>query len=265
MRETLKKLHKDNSGASLLFVLGIMMFLLVIGTSVLIAASTNVGYMTNQMERNRIILLEESVHNTIMFSLQNNDDPNSLGQQLALALFRASENCGECAISFNIWHRCLVDIPNVGIVFNDGVGGTFNFINENVTINNIRIEFPIQIVDRVAFFAWAEFDWPDDDAPVATWFREPRVAFIDARINVIVDIRVRNRFGNDRFIRSRAVYEYMDGVMSDHPLCPAGCDGAAHQPDACFDGFTEAQANQNYPMFFTNFGTWRLVSYENIN
>jgi len=247
MQEMLRKLHKNNSGASLLFVLGIMMFLLIIGTSVLLAASTNAGFATNQRERNQIKILDESIHKTIMFSLQNgldDGDLGTLGRQLAWALYQARVLCESvpcvpdpdghrchtsCIVATcNVRHNCLPNIvvydsatlPN-GIRFDDGFGNNFLFTDGGLeaTVTNITLAFPTQVITETAH-ACAIYGWEffDEDAEELIFELlvpcTPPLATIFANmiVTVTIDINTPNR--RTRTVTSRALYQYTEGLIS---------------------------------------------------
>ncbi|MCL2719529.1 MAG: hypothetical protein FWE14_12200 [Lachnospiraceae bacterium] len=298
MQGRFKELYKDNSGASLLFVLGIMLFLLAIGTSLLVAASTNVGYMTNQREHSQVRILDESIHMTIMFSLQDSVNVNSLGRQLARALYEAQDlfdSGGGGAGNLND-----ITITPDEIEFLDNAGNEINFANTNVRINNITFSFPVQAVNITEAVNWQELVWDDDpdwagwpgwddtfpdesffnwfnwgdwenddnfpDLPdgVTIWRREPATASINAALHVIVEIAAINRVsGNERMITSRAVYEYSDGfLLEDLNSIPLTHVNSIGDIGGLF--FASSPNAAKYTMNFADIGRWELLSYENI-
>jgi Tfp pilus assembly protein PilV len=90
LTNNIRKTLKRTSGASLIFVLFIMLFLMSIGVSTLAAAFANSGYIMRQSDYSRVRLLYESVHENIMHSLQvNPEDDDYLGYQIAMAIFKA--------------------------------------------------------------------------------------------------------------------------------------------------------------------------------
>ena len=91
--KTLHKLHTDNAGVSLIFVLASMLFLMAVCASLLVAASTNVGYRVTQWEHSQVGILEDSIHQNIMYSLQSDPaDVDGMAYQLAMALYEAKDS-----------------------------------------------------------------------------------------------------------------------------------------------------------------------------
>jgi hypothetical protein len=74
MAEKLRKVF-DNKGESLLYVLGVMMFLVLICFSVTAAAVTSMRNVTLQKQYSDAMIMDYSIHKNIMYSLQA--DPNS--------------------------------------------------------------------------------------------------------------------------------------------------------------------------------------------
>lgn len=72
--QKLKRVIKDNSGASIMFVLGIALLLLAISTSALVAASASDGARIAKQTRNQLNLYSDSVQKIIMSSLMSKDD-----------------------------------------------------------------------------------------------------------------------------------------------------------------------------------------------
>jgi len=71
MRIRVFKILKNTSGASFLFVLGLMTFLMSIGISSLVAASANMGFMLQQRQHNQLMILNDSVHRSVFEMLKS--------------------------------------------------------------------------------------------------------------------------------------------------------------------------------------------------
>ena len=256
---------KRSSGASLIFVLGIMMFLMAIGVSTMAAAAANAGYIIRQNDFNKIRLLQDSVHESIMFSLQNDpEEMNSLAYQLAMAIFNANDPDnpsydpnGLEDITFGTYtetgsdsFRILIDGVQIG-----NLGGRVNVVG-------IRFSFPEQHVairDAVDYIPQEL----DDGIPpgIITWEqdREPRAATVNARLEV--ELAIRSGGAGGRVITSVAVYEYTGGRLTDDPLgdftkvevVPPDLSMVFEPPDPLD------------PNDIGGYGEWRLVRYEIID
>ena len=248
----LMNLLKDNRGASLIFVLGIMMFLFVICASVLVAAGNNLSYMINQRDHGQIQAIDESIHKTIMFGLQDNinggiENTSSLGWQLARALFDAADEFGEWLVPV-VFTNCPVHTPNLdpacdecneGIVFDyDGLA----LDDGRIRISRIELMFIDQRVDILeaepGLCLWVDepegIDEDGDPIPPPPPHldledhedfgcipRIPKEAWVDVALQVTVDIRVNFvRLGTtiSRTVRTRAVYSYEGGHLTEDEI-----------------------------------------------
>jgi len=93
-RDQILKIIQNKSGASILFVLAVMLLLMTIGVSVLTAASTNLGSGMNKKTGNQLNLYADNMQKSIMYSLQtgssdegrditsSTDGPETLGGQI---------------------------------------------------------------------------------------------------------------------------------------------------------------------------------------
>jgi hypothetical protein len=267
-------LLKDNRGASLLFVLGIMMFLLVICTSVLVAAGNNVSYMVNQREYSQIQALDESIHRAIMFSLQANgeddvEDPASLGLQLAYALYdaRADFGAGLAMSGMGLVPDPDPDAPT-GILLDYALLELRS--NSRIRISRIEFSFVNQWVDIMEAVP-ALCLWVDDGLGgalhncAAAGFciaREPGQAWVDADLQVMVDIEVDFvRLGTPitRTASTRAVYSYTGGHLSE--VADPDFDPWAWRQTEAAEGEEEDEAPA---LVFDDVGRWVLESYETI-
>jgi len=217
---------KCKSGASIIFILGIMMFLMVIGVSTMAAAYSNIGYVSRQRDYGVIRILDESIHNNIMFSLQEDiTNKNLLGWQLVQELFDAYDDT----------NRSLITGISDAIISIDG-----SDINSNDTLNpggrykvDVKFEFPFQ---NQIFKESGPVEAVDD-----LFERIPRIVSLSFEMLVVVEISVK-----DRTITSRAVYEFTGGKFIEEP-------GEDPGPD------------NNMIFIPDDFTVWRLVRYEVID
>jgi len=186
------KVLKNNSGASILFVLAVTFLLLAIGVSVLIAASAGRGAMVRQIKHNQMILLDNSIHNSILFSLQKIEDPeNSLGARLVWALYekaRTGEELGEVNTAVDNRGRVLnLDIELENFDIDDIVGEVkvyLTFLVQDVFISPAAP--PIFVRDYDNWNGIGVPDWilaPDGN-------RVPETVTVSARMIVTVVINV---------------------------------------------------------------------------
>lgn len=236
----LANLLSDNRGASLLFVLGIMMFLLVICTSVLAAAGNNVGYMVNQREYSQIQALDESIHRAIMFSLQANvaDDvnaPASLGLQLARALVDAEAIGGLGPVTMEngpdpgagiLLDYSSVEAPTLADPSKLGRSSSLVRIG---SIEFLFIDQWVTIVDGVpAICLWVDEDGSGDpphggascEADDFCIAREPGEAWVAATLQVTVVINITTPIlgaAANRTVSTRAIYSYTGGHLLENP------------------------------------------------
>ena len=168
----LKAAVKNESGVSILFVLGIMMMLLAVGASVMAAAFGNVGIGIRQERHNRAMLLTDSIHRNIMYSLVDDADfDNSLSGQLAMYII---ENAG----ALDDYRLLDVTIPGVAID------------------SDVTLHFAYNIGTPVYFTDPATSDIT-------------RMVQMSATIRVEVEVEVG---GGERSIISRAYYEYFGSL-----------------------------------------------------
>jgi len=242
----LKKALKDKSGASIIFVLGIMMFLMAIGISVMAAGTANSGALMRQNEYSKVLLLSKSIHDNIMYSLQADPENETLlGYQLAFAIFSAFD------MDDNVLNpgsdKRLSDIHDMKITLSSG-GSEFvlfqpgGISTDIIHVSDVVFKFPVQ---DVVISPAIEFDPVYvDGAGYQDVPKIPRTATVNARM--VVDVVVAAR---DRHITSRAVYEYKNGRLI---------------------GIDNIYGNIDDPEFLMRFepdgyGIWELVSYEIID
>lgn len=233
---------RDKSGSSFVFVLGIMMLLMTIGVSVLAAASANTGFALKQKEHSQIIVLDESVHKNIMYSLQHNaSNPSPLSAQLVMAIYEANDPDLTSYSTTGLEDMLLtISIDNEDYLESGAIkveSITLSFPEQNVIITPPQPAIYILIYDDEGEIIRTR----DKD-------REPKTALIKATMIVTVVINA-----NDKLVTTRAIYEFQGGSLSDDP------DGTAHvgddRPGVMFD------------MAFTSdgYGSWRLIKHENVD
>jgi len=239
LKNKITAILKDTSGVSLMFVLGIMMMLLLIGASLLVAASSNVGTNIRQNEFNRVMLLSNSIHRNIMYSMQADPENESLlANQLAWIVYNArDEDIDDIALGIDM----DADIPDSMSV-------------------SIILSFPFHEVrtsESSDYVPGIEESGYDDEG---TWIvieavpeilRVPETAEINAEmlVTVVIESDAMVREGS-RLVTTQAVYEYRGGFLTDDP-----------------DGIYQTNPDPTDPeMVFApdGFGIWSLISYETV-
>jgi hypothetical protein len=235
--KSISRVLKDKSGASLLFVLGVMMLLMAIGISAMHAASANVGFNLRQREYSQVMILGESVHRNIRYSLEHGSGStdNRLSYQVARAIYRANDSYYSTEYSTN-----GLDKIELEIAIGSGVIPDVHDNDNLVWVDSITLSFPHQnVIVKPAIPMIPAVTEVIDGNPVVISPEIPRVpksATVNARMVVDVVIGTRNRT-----VTSRAVYDYTGGILSE---------------------VSYAGAMQ----FVTNgYGKWSLVSHENVN
>lgn len=262
-QNSIREILTNKSGASLIFVLGVMAFLFAIGASALAAASANTGFILNQREHNQIIILDDSIHRNILHALQrppagSEDEEDLLSTQIAMAVYKANDS--ELNDAMGMGPFLPGGLSNIQL----DIGGV-NIESGNVRMERVLLSFPQQEVHiRDAIPAIYRIDYDYDPVtgistprpPVLVSPRIPRTATINATMVVTVDITVGSG-AEARIITSRAFYEYTGGRLSDDPNgTHSGAETATPVipvPEMVFD--TSLPGN-------TAYGEWRLVRYE---
>jgi len=263
----IKTTLKRTSGASLIFVLGVMMFLMAIGVSTLAAAFANAGYVMRQSEFTRVRLLHESIHENIMYSLQADpEDEDLLGYQIAMAIFNANDPAHPAFVlpppttpeNLNPTNPGLAPIPNLEI---NVIGTPLENLGGRVTVERITLSFPDQFV-RINEAI------PGDDTITPAIPREPRTATLNASMIVEVVIRI-DRLATDiiddddlgvRRITSIAVYEYTGGRFTEEPAgVPGGEPGDDNGDENGYETFVMKFESPS------GYGIWRMVRHEIID
>ncbi|MCL2095732.1 MAG: hypothetical protein FWH10_02375 [Oscillospiraceae bacterium] len=182
------KIIKDESGASLMYVLGITMLLLFAAVSVLTAASANLNAPVRQNIRSKTLILEDSIHGNIMYSLQSDPaNPDFLSAQIVKALYNAEKTPGLNLDNFQIELEMQIENFN-----SDGFGEI------NITLDFFP-EPDVRIYPAVP---------EEGEAPGI-----PETAYITANMAVTLEIKIKS--GNGGTVKSRAFYEYTGGKLTD--------------------------------------------------
>jgi len=217
-----------------------MMFLMAIGVSTMAAGAANSGALMRQNEYNKILMLGKSVHDNIMFSLQN--DPGNedlLGYQLARTIFEAYDtNEGDSDPD-------EPDVPTINDMIIRINGEELYPPNpplDMIYISNAAFRFPLSFKESILDSPAIEFDDIFDGVDYITPPPIPRTVTINARMVVEVEITSRDlrAIGENRQIVTRATYEYRNGRLIEDPSGDMNFD-----PDW--------------------YGEWRLVRYEIID
>jgi len=231
---------KCKSGASLLFVLGVMFLLMAIGASVMAAASANIGSNIRQDKYNRAVVLIDSIHKNIKHSLQIPDTnttefENSLAYIIPYAIYNSSLTPDP------LNPNPLIGEPFTEIQLDIDIAG----VTDIASLQSVTLGFPFQEVSTVGPVGYI----PETTPPTP---RVPRTASISARMIVVVTVEIpATGFGaENRTITTHATYTYSGGVFSDENDLLANSD--AHREDSTFIGEME----------FAEPGEWKLISYE---
>jgi len=198
----------SRSGASLLFVMGIMFLLLAIGGSVMAAASSNYGSNIRQNQYNAAVVLNDSIQRNIRHSLQMNsetlptpvlDFTQSLASNIPIAMYYAH----------------IAENPLT--VFELQLGGVAGLVPTGTDRNySVTIKFPfhpeVNISDSADAMPELANSLGDPDDPFN--HRTPATARLSARM--IVEVSVFFGAGvNQRVHTTQATYEYRNGVLTD--------------------------------------------------
>jgi len=239
------KILTDKSGASLIFVLGIMLMLMAIGTSVLTAAGANVGFSLKQREHSQIMILDDSVHKNIMYSLQGGNttdedyETDFLSPQLVMAVYKANDP------DLTMSPLGLADMQLVIELGNEGI-----LESGNIKVDSITLSFPEQNVvitpPAAAIYTSVYNDADDITGKTLSSPREPKTATVNAAMVVTVEINAKGKITT-----SRAIYEYTGGMLTDDP---EGEFSNEENGDAQEMGFADG-----------GYGEWRLIKHENID
>jgi len=233
----LSAILKNKSGASLLFVLGVMLLLMSMGASAMIAASSNVGSNLRQKQYNRAVILNDSIHRNIMHSLQPASAAtfeNSLASSLIMEIYKEYER---------------VNSTTPGALIPDEIDLVMTLTGATISVDNdIKLSFLYKDVKMAG---------PVDFIPEVGEFgidRIPRTASINAQLTVTVSVEVASgmRFRvEDRIITSQATYELSGAVLTD-------------DPDKKYMKTPEDDVPDNLTMELdpNGHGTWSLISYE---
>jgi len=232
LKNKIATILKSKSGVSLMFVLGSMTLLLIIGASVVAAATTNYGSNIRQNQYNRAVVLCNSIHRNIMYSLQipptiqtapltppsqNPAFTNSLASQLVLAMLYNHADPKE----------------EFELELTGAAGVAINSRNPNYTITLMFPSQDVRITDPID--AMPELGPPFDE-------RTPRRATVSAVMIVSVVVEVGSTGvarTNERVITTHATYSYNGGELTD-------------------------EMSPNTTMAFTEegYGKWELINYE---
>jgi len=239
LKNKIKAILKDKSGVSLMFVLGVMMMLLLIGASLLVAASSNVGTNIRQNEFNRVMLLSNSIHRNIMYSLQADPENDGLlANQLAWIIYEAQdEDIDDITLRLDM----DADIPasmSVNIIL-------------SIPFHEVRVFEASDYVPGIEESGYFDGEvWIVIEATPEIP-RIPETAEIKAEmlVTVVIESNAMVREGS-RLVTTQAAYEYRGGFLTDDPY-------GIHQTNPNPTGLEMAFAPDG-------FGIWSLISYETV-
>ena len=253
-------LLKRTSGASLILVLGIMLFLMAIGVSTMSAAFANAGYIMRQNDFNRVKLLHESIHENIMFSMQDRPGyPNSLGYRIAMAIFDANDP-RTYAPGVPVSPLGSIDLDI--LISNTAAPGTSilrnNTFGNIIAVESITLSFPEQFVsiqEAIPPVSPFPLGATGDEVITPARPREPRTASLNA--SMIVEVVISS---GDRTITSTAFYEYTGGRLTDNPSSTPVYIDPPSPPDMKL-----IPAPSNPPYDPGGYVIWRMVRHEIID
>jgi len=226
-----------------------------VGSSVMGAASANFGSNIRQRQYNEAVLLSESIHKTIKYSLEESNESNSLTNQLLKLIFIDSEIIQQRRDSA-AEDGTIVD----DIVFDMAIAGLADSIGSRFTVN---LRFPQsvgnpEILSQGPIPAMPELgssttdDEDEDGNPITietlTHPRIPRTITISAVIVFEVEVFLQGTSG--RSITTLATYNFTGGQYSDDP---DGLYSAVDDPN--FIG----EIDPDKPV---DSGTWKMISFE---
>jgi hypothetical protein len=259
----IERILKDTSGASIVFVLGIMLLLLTVGTSALmLAASVNNRLSNRQNEYIQVRLLDESIHKSVKYSLTYDPKaPDCLWVYLIQdVLYRTCNPEDE-------WMANLSNIP-LKIGFETAAYDVLrNIIQEEdieVTLSFLKIttdpypSVPMEYMPASLDPTAGNIPYPDEHTA-----RQLKIYTINAQISVTVRISI-----NGNVYTTVAIYDYTGGKFTDAPdkellFIPEGeIDRSLYPMRFCYEEGDEGDLNgDGVP---DGFGVWRLISYEKL-
>ncbi|MCL1822785.1 MAG: hypothetical protein FWG44_01150 [Oscillospiraceae bacterium] len=237
----------DNKGESLIYIFSIMLFLMIICSSVVTAAIANHGYQVKQYEYNQAIILDESIHKNIMYSLQiDPSDSSLLSRQLAEALYEirggnpfSPARLGTIELNLSMVSGTPIDLYNDGSITLQSVELSFpeqhviinpsspaqyqlkQVLDPRVVCNNCDGQiFPVPADPLDACNCGSPIPIPDNEnmkkvLEFITPNGERRPKTINIISSMIVTVVID---ANGKTIISRAYYQYSGGKLSDDPI-----------------------------------------------
>ena len=246
LKNKITAILKNASGVSLMFVLGVMMMLLLIGASLLVAASSNVGTNIRQNEFNRVMLLSNSIHRNIMYSLQADpENEDLLANQIAWIIYNAHDE----------------DIEEITLVIDMDAE-----IPASMSVS-IILSFPfheVRVFESSGYIPGIEgIEYYDEEG---NWIviegvpevpRIPETATVKAEmlVTVVIESDAMVREGS-RLVTTQAAYEYRGGFLTDDPY---GIYVTNPNPPDLEMVFAPEKPDEP-----GGFGIWSLISYETV-
>lgn len=230
----LRRVLSSRAGASLLFVLAVMMLLTSIAASVFVAASAGAGVANNQIIRGQMELYADSMQKSMMYSLQNKKETGEIQSTKTLAgqLMRTLYNKawaqmnvdGIDFIDYKEKFTLAFDVPQLS-------GFTNNMSCYTISIDvEPRVQLKREYIEEVDYFDSVKEEW----VKIKTFY--PREANLAANIFVQVEVNYKGKS-----LLSVASYKYKNGILLS--------DGSVDQPTP-----TKVEINQ--------WGDWRFVSHD---
>jgi len=203
-RINLLNIIKNKSGASLAFVLAVMLLLMAVGISALAAAGATAG--KNRQVLNQLNMYADSIQKSVMFSLQtSNDDigrsiPETLGGQILSTIYeKAAYASPDPVESFTL--NLTPELSN---------GTDLSGVISSVTIN-------IDPLINFTPYTPEQNEVIDDEGNVIFTYepRRPSTAAISGKITVTVTAEYQNES-----IISIVTYKLFDGLFADDGTNP---------------------------------------------
>lgn len=128
-KNRLKRALCNQSGASMLFVLGVILLLFAVGISVYTATTASSGTVNNRFQTDTATLYAQSMQQTILSALSNSKDDEgtevalakTLGAQLLALAYRSGSGAQSFSLSPTINSAAIEGITDVTIAFDADV------------------------------------------------------------------------------------------------------------------------------------------------
>lgn len=233
----MKKILRDKSGVSLIFVLAAMLLLMAIGVSAITAAGLNMGAGIAQRDRNQLDLYASSMERTVKASLEKKEpDGTSIPnvQTLTGRIIRAAYENGS-----GLYDLTGANALELTASSPDG-GAKYKIV--------ISGNFKVHIIPPVEYTEWIESTVVDEEGNSVlvyeekTTGRSPQTATIDGKITAVQTTEYSTLGGRDLSVTTATSYQF---------------GGALIEED--FSTYTSPVLDDN--MIITGLGTWTVTGH----